>query len=80
MTRLVGELPKRKLFLFKEVFKGKAHSYQQNSGEECFLVNLVPLRNNDNEIYAGMAIIQDITQQVQDAENFNPPGQSVKNA
>jgi signal transduction histidine kinase len=71
MTRLVGELPKRKLFLFKDVFKGKAHSYQQNSGEECFLVNLVPLRNIDNEIYAGMAIIQDIAQQVQDAENLN---------
>ena len=58
------------LDLCKSVFAGETNSFEQISGEKCFSVSYVPLRNNDNETYAGMAVIQDITQRVRVAEKL----------
>jgi signal transduction histidine kinase len=58
------------LAFFELVFEGETHSYEKISGESCYSISYIPLSNNDNEIYAGMAVIQDITQRVRVAEKL----------
>jgi len=71
LVEILGETPDlNDLDLFKSVFEGKTHSFEQITGEKCFSVSYLPLRNNNNAIYAGMAVIQDITQRVRVAEKL----------
>ncbi len=79
LTKILGEAPELDdLVYFKEVFEGKTHSYEKLSGERCFSVSYIPLRNNENEIYAGMAVIQDITQRVRVAEKLSNLASQLK--
>jgi PAS domain S-box-containing protein len=70
LRHFLGEPSQGDVSNFIDVFAGKPHSYEHIRGNACFTVSLVPLRNEDNEIYAGMAIIQDITQQIRNAERL----------
>jgi signal transduction histidine kinase len=78
MTLLLGEDSTEKVTLHGDVFGGKANSYEQTAGEARFSVKLVPLYNDDHEIYAGMAIIQDITQRVRVAEKLTNLADQLK--
>ena len=79
LKKILGEAPElADLDLFKLVFEGKTHFYEQLSGERCFSVSYIPLRNIENEIYAGMAVIQDITQRTRVAEKLTKLANQLK--
>jgi PAS domain S-box-containing protein len=79
LSKIFGESPELdELTFFKLVFEGETHSYEQISGERCYSVSSIPLRNNDNDIYAGMVVIQDITQRVRVAEKLTKLANQLK--
>lgn len=79
LCQLLGEAPEQEnLRFFKDVFEGQTHSYEQISGMDCYAVNLVPLRNEEDEIYAGMAVLRDITQRVRVAEKLSTMANQLK--
>lgn len=79
LTLILGEQPDpEEIDFFKGVFEDQAQAYEQISGEICYSVHAVPLRNDDNEIYAGMAVIQDITQRVRVAERLSNLANQLK--
>lgn len=79
LVQLLGETPEAEsLQFFKDVFAEQSHAYEQISGDKCFSVSLVPLRNDQGEIYAGMAVFQDITQRIRVAEKLTNLAEQLK--
>ncbi|MFN2195401.1 MAG: GAF domain-containing protein, partial [Anaerolineales bacterium] len=76
---LLGQPPEAEtLQQVRAVFEDQSHAYEQISGDRCFSVSLVPLRNDEGEIYAGMAVIQDITQRIRVAEKLTDLANQLK--
>jgi PAS domain S-box-containing protein len=79
LTIVLGETPgEEDLSSFKSVWNGDTHSFERISGERCYTVSLIPLRNDEGEIYAGMAVFQDITQRIRVAEKLTLQADQLK--
>jgi len=78
LEQIIGDPPHELIPSLKDVFKGNSHRYEKLADKESFTLSLVPLRNNDNEIYAGMAVIQEITQQVHTAQKLTTLADQLK--
>jgi PAS domain S-box-containing protein len=62
----------------RDVFKGKPHRYEKLADKESFTLSLVPLRDDKHMIYSGMAVIQDITHQIQTAQRLSTLADQLK--
>ncbi|WP_323190116.1 PAS domain S-box protein [Halostella sp. PRR32] len=47
---------------FRAVFEGESNTFEIDLGERDFMAHTLPVRNAEDEIYAGMLVVQDITE------------------
>ncbi|PCR90388.1 PAS domain S-box protein [Natrinema ejinorense] len=47
---------------FRAVFDGESNSFDIDLGERTLLAHTLPVRNADDEIYAGMVVVQNVTE------------------
>ncbi|ELY50983.1 PAS domain-containing sensor histidine kinase [Natronolimnohabitans innermongolicus] len=47
---------------FRDVFDGESSSFDIDLGDRDLLAHTLPVRNADDEIYAGMLVVQDVTE------------------
>ena len=50
---------------YREALAGKKHNFEYKYGDRIFLTTIMPLKNDQKEIFAGMVVTQDITEQKQ---------------
>lgn len=76
---ILGESPEAEnLRIFEDVFNGKSQTYEEISSGNCYSVSVLPLRSDENEIYAGMAVFLNITQRVRVAEKLSSLANHLK--
>lgn len=54
--------PEERLKPYYEALEGRPQHFELNYGDDTFMVNAVPLRDDQGHIYAGMIMSQDITE------------------
>ena len=47
---------------FRDVFDGESSSFDIDLGDRDLLAHTLPVRNADDEVYAGMLVVQDVTE------------------